>query len=377
MKVTERAPSEGADKVDTGWSAIDFNSATGATKVEFEIEQAEQDSQRASVQPDATQGKEIVAPEKKVSLTQSSDNLEDASRDASGAAASNEDSPKELDGIETRGAQKRIRQLIKQRKERDEQIEKLREEVQSLKVYSQNRDKELASSIKTTIDTTESQLKSRIASAKELFKRAAENSDTDGMLRAQEEMSAAYSENTLLAQRKKALEDYDETLRQQQERQKQQQQAVSSAQPKYDPKAIQWASKNEWFGKDQIMTNAALSIDSQLKEEGFDPSDDEYYSEVDQRLKEQFPHRFGSQKAVDNDEGEEEIAPKAAQKPSQVVAGASRTPRASQTSKGNSNKVKLTQEDVRLAQKWGIPLEVYAAEKLKAEQANGEYTLVQ
>ena len=374
MKVTERAPSEGADKVDTGWSAIDLNSATGATKVEFEIEQAEQDIQRASVQPDATQGKEIVAPEKKVSLAQPSSNLEDASRDAT--ANSNEDSPKELDGIETRGAQKRIRQLIKQRKERDEQIEKLREEVLSLKNYAQTRDKELASSIKTTIDSTEGQLKARIASAKELFKRAAENSDTDGMLRAQEEMSAAYSETTLLAQRKKALEEYDETLKQQQVKQQaQQQQQQASSQPKYDPKAIQWASKNEWFGKDQIMTNAALSIDAQLKEEGFDPSDDEYYSEVDQRLKEQFPHRFGGQKAVDNDEGEEEIAPKAAQKPSQVVAGASRTPRTSQTSKGN--KVKLTQEDVRLAQKWGIPLEVYAAEKLKAEQANGEYTLVQ
>lgn len=374
MKVTERAPSEGADKVDTGWSAIDLNSATGATKVEFEIEQAEQDSQRALVQPDAAQGKEIVAPEKKVSLAQPSGNLEDASRDAT--ATSNENLPKELDGIETRGAQKRIRQLIKQRKERDEQIEKLREEVLSLKNYAQTRDKELASSIKTTIDSTEGQLKARIASAKELFKRAAENSDTDGMLRAQEEMSAAYSESTLLAQRKKALEDYDETLKQQQVKQQAQQQQTAS-QPKYDPKAIQWASKNEWFGKDQIMTNAALSIDAQLKEEGFDPSDDEYYSEVDQRLKEQFPHRFGGQKAVDNDEGEEEIAPKAAQKPSQVVAGASRTPRASnQASRGN-NKVKLTQEDVRLAQKWGIPLEVYAAEKLKAEQANGEYTLVQ
>lgn len=375
MKVTERAPSEGADKVDTGWSAIDLNSATGATKVEFEIEQAEQDSQRASVQPDATQGKEIVAPEKKVSLAQPSGNLEDASRDAT--ATSNENLPKELDGIETRGAQKRIRQLIKQRKERDEQIEKLREEVLSLKNYAQTRDKELASSIKTTIDSTEGQLKARIASAKELFKRAAENSDTDGMLRAQEEMSAAYSESTLLAQRKKALEDYDETLKQQQVKQQAQQQQQTASQPKYDPKAIQWASKNEWFGKDQIMTNAALSIDAQLKEEGFDPSDDEYYSEVDQRLKEQFPHRFGGQKAIDNDEGEEEIAPKAAQKPSQVVAGASRTPRASnQASRGN-NKVRLTQEDVRLAQKWGIPLEVYAAEKLKAEQANGEYTLVQ
>jgi len=374
MQVTERSPSEGANKIDTGWSTVDLNQGNGATKVEFEIEPADQ--QKASATSNATE-KEVVSPEKKSSVVQPSSNLEDSEGGRKATETSNEELPKELDGIETRGAQKRIRQLIKQRKERDEQIEKLREEVQSLRVYSQNRDKELASSIKTTIDTTESQLKARISSAKELFKRAAENSDTDGMLRAQEEMSAAYSENTLLAQRKKALEDYDETLRQQQERQKQQQQA-SSAQPKYDPKAIQWASKNEWFGKDQIMTNAALSIDAQLKEEGFDPSDDEYYSEVDQRLKEQFPHRFGGQKAVDSDEGEqEEIAPKVAPKPSQVVAGASRTPRASQTSKGNSNKVRLTQEDVRLAQKWGIPLEVYAAEKLKAEQANGEYTLVQ
>lgn len=374
MQVTERAPSEGANKIDTGWSTVDLNQGNGATKVEFEIEPADQ--QKASATSNATE-KEVVSLEKKSSVVQPSGNLEDYEGGRKATETSNEELPKELDGIETRGAQKRIRQLIKQRKERDEQIEKLREEVQSLRVYSQNRDKELASSIKTTIDTTESQLKARISSAKELFKRAAENSDTDGMLRAQEEMSAAYSENTLLAQRKKALEDYDETLRQQQDRQKQQQQA-SSAQPKYDPKAIQWASKNEWFGKDQIMTNAALSIDSQLKEEGFDPSDDEYYSEVDQRLKEQFPHRFGGQKSADSDDGEqEEIAPKVAPKPSQVVAGASRTPRASQTSKGNSNKVRLTQEDVRLAQKWGIPLEVYAAEKLKAEQANGEYTLVQ
>jgi hypothetical protein len=371
MKVTERAPSEGADKIDTGWSAIDLNSAAGATKVEFEIEGAESQQRAANGQEE----KEVAAEKKVEAIQPSSSDIEDASNETGRASSSNENLPKELDGIETRGAQKRIRQLIKQRKERDEQIEKLREEVYSLKNYAQNRDKELASSIKTTIDTTESQLKARLASAKELFKRAAENSDTDAMLRAQEEMSAAYSESTLLAQRKKALEDYDETLKQQQVKQQAQQQQQSASQPKYDPKAIQWASKNEWFGKDQIMTNAALSIDAQLKEEGFDPSDDEYYSEVDQRLKEQFPHRFGSQKAVDNDEGEEEIAPKAAQKPSQVVAGASRTPRTSQTSKGN--KVKLTQEDVRLAQKWGIPLEVYAAEKLKAEQANGEYTLVQ
>jgi hypothetical protein len=134
-------------------------------------------------------------------------------------------------------------------------------------------------------------------------------------------------------------------------------------------KAVAWASKNPWFGQDQIMTAAALAADAEIKSEGYDPADDDFYEEIDQRLRSQFPHKYENPTPV---EKREEATPRLQDTPSnsaQVVAGASRTP---QTTKGN--KVKLSQEDVRRANKWGIPLEQYAAEKLKAEQADGEYT---
>jgi hypothetical protein len=129
-------------------------------------------------------------------------------------------------------------------------------------------------------------------------------------------------------------------------------------------KAYQWASQNEWFNRDQILTSAALVIDQQLKEEGFDPKEDEFYTEVNKRLADAFPHKFGG--------NTETPVPQETSSPAQVVAGASLAPKAS-----SGKKVKLTQEDVRLAQKWGISLEQYAQEKLKIEQAgDGAYTTI-
>jgi len=128
-----------------------------------------------------------------------------------------------------------------------------------------------------------------------------------------------------------------------------------------DPKARDWAAENEWFGQDSIMTAAALAIDSDLKEEGYDPNDDDFYSEINRRIKTAFPQKFG--------EVEERVQENTSQ-PAQVVSGASRS------SRNSGKKVKLSQEDVRLANKWGIPLEQYAAEKLKVTQAEGEYTNV-
>ena len=116
------------------------------------------------------------------------------------------------------------------------------------------------------------------------------------------------------------------------------------------------------------MTTAALSIDQELKDEGYDPSDDDFYEEIDSRLRSRYPQRFQDTPT------QEPETPRLQDTPSnsaQVVAGASRTPK---TSKGN--KVKLTQEDVRLANKWGISLEKYAAEKLKVEKAEGDYTSI-
>ena len=108
------------------------------------------------------------------------------------------------------------------------------------------------------------------------------------------------------------------------------------------------------------MTAASLAIDGQLKEEGFSPADSEYYTEIDRRIKETFPHKFGG----------EIRKQEATSSPAQVVAGASRS------SPGSSKKVKLSKEDIRLANKWNVPLEQYAQEKLKADKADGEYTTI-
>ncbi len=151
-----------------------------------------------------------------------------------------------------------------------------------------------------------------------------------------------------------------------QQQQQQQQQQYQQPQPTPDPKAEEWASKNDWFGSDQVMTAASLAIDAQLREEGFSPADQEYYTEVDRRIRETFPHKFAAEAAT----GGEVRQQVEASKPAQVVAGASRS------SPGSSKKVKLSKEDIRLANKWNIPLEQYAQEKLKADRADGEYTTI-
>jgi hypothetical protein len=187
------------------------------------------------------------------------------------------------------------------------------------------------------------------------------------MLTAQESMSKAYAEKNRVEQQKAAWEEYNRALEssgQQATQVAQQQQQTQE----YDPKAVEWATKNSWFGQDQIMTAAALTVDQELKGEGYDPSDDDFYEEVDNRLRQRYPHKFQDI----NSEPETPRLQDTTTSSAQVVAGASRTPKTSQS----SNKVKLTQEDVRLANKWGIPLEKYAAEKLKVEQADGEYTSV-
>jgi hypothetical protein len=136
-------------------------------------------------------------------------------------------------------------------------------------------------------------------------------------------------------------------------------------QPTPDPKAQKWAENNDWFGEDRVRTAAALAIDGELKEEGFSPSDDEYYQEIDKRLKETFPHRYQTKEEEPKEENRMQET-----SPAQVVAGGTRS------TPSSNKKVKLSKEDVRLANKWNIPLEQYAQEKLKATNAEGEYTTI-
>jgi hypothetical protein len=262
-----------------------------------------------------------------------------------------EEEPQELDGIETKGAQKRIRQLIKQRKDRDDQISQLIKHNEELTGKISTREQEFSNISKLHLDANEKQLTDKMELARAAYKSAHDEGDTGKILQAQEFLNEAQNDLKSLGATKAQFEQEPQPVQQQQQPVQQQQVA--------DPKAIEWSDKNDWFGKDRVMTAAALALDAELKEEGFDPSDPEFYNEIDNRIKEAFPHKFGNQSSVQEQPS----------KPAQVVAGASR-------STPSPGKVKLTKEDVRLAQNWGIPLEQYAAEKLKVENADGDYTAI-
>jgi len=113
---------------------------------------------------------------------------------------------------------------------------------------------------------------------------------------------------------------------------------------KPDPRAQDWADKNEWFGSDEVMTYASFGIHRKLvEEEGFDPSSDEYYSEVDKRMRTEFPQKFQAAKRS----GGAQVAP----------AGASAT---RSTAKSGRRSVKLSPSQIAMAKRLNVPLEEYA-----------------
>lgn len=188
-----------------------------------------------------------------------------------------------------------------------------------------------------------SRVESDAVAAKEAYKKAYDEGDADGMFEAQQRIS------------KIALEQarYEEAKRRNEERQsvpptqepvapQAQQQTQQPAQP--DPKAEAWANKNEWFGNDQTMTYAAFGIHRQLiEEEGFDPTSDEYYTELDKKIRNEFPHKF--------QETKRESGPR--------VASAESTASKTSSKKGRRT-VKLTPSQIAIAKRLNVPLEEYA-----------------
>ena len=269
--------------------------------------------------------------------------------------------PKELEGINTKGAEKRIRQLIKQRKDRDEEVARLIKQNEELTSKLNNTQKEFTNISKLNLDATEKQLKDKLELARTNYKTAHQEGDTEKILQAQEFLNDAQNDLKSVGATKQQFKEPEVEQKQQQIQQPQQQ----YQQPTPDPKAQSWAEKNDWFGEDKIRTAAALAIDADLKEEGFNPTDDDYYTEIDNRLKEAFPHRYQTQEVEPKEENRTQET-----SPAQVVAGGTRS------TPSSNKKVKLSKEDVRLANKWNIPLEQYAQEKLKATNAEGEYTTI-
>ena len=302
---------------------------------------------------------EVEVPEQEVNYE-----IEEEEAPQEAAPPQEEDKPEELEGIKTKGAEKRIRQLVRQRKERDEQISKLIAQNESLVNNLQQRENSFNEVSKLNLDASEKQLTDKVTLARNAYMEAFESGEKEKLQQAQEMLNEAQVDLKHLNLTKAQMEEVAEQP--EPVHQPTQQKAI---QPTPDPRAEEWATQNEWFGKDKILTVSALTIDQELKSEGYDPDDDEFYHEVDRRLAEAFPHKFkASEVAVESDQNRMQ---ENTSTPAQVVGSSSRS-----APNSSKSKVKLTPEDVRLANKWNIPLETYAAQKLKVAEADGEYTQI-
>ena len=275
-----------------------------------------------------------------------------------------EEQPQELDGIKTKGAEKRIRQLVRQRKERDEQIAQLLAQNEELSNNLKQKESSFNEVSKLNLYASEKQLTDKVTLARNAYMEAFESGEKEKLLQAQEMLNEAQVDLKHLNLTKAQMEEVAEQPEPEQTAPVQQ-----PVQQTPDPRAEEWAANNEWFGKDKILTVSALTIDQELKAEGYDPDDEEFYQEVDRRLAEAFPHKFKSSE-VPVEENQNRVQEDTSV-PAQVVGSSSRS-----TPNSSKSKIKLTKEDVRLANKWNIPLETYAAQKLKVAEADGEYTQI-
>ena len=186
-------------------------------------------------------------------------------------------------------------------------------------------------------------VKSQLESAKIQLKDAVAKGDVDAQVAANQNLARLAIEEERIKATEEQRKKYEESLKN--AGQIGDQPIQSKVQPpKPDPKAEQWAEKNEWFGKDEAMTYASFGIHKKLvEEEGFNPTSDEYYEEIDKRIRTEFPQKF-------NDGGDVQ----GSNKPVQTVASANRTTRTGR------NTVRLTPSQVAIAKKLGVPLEEYA-----------------
>ncbi|MDA7745156.1 hypothetical protein N8908_01380 [bacterium] len=248
----------------------------------------------------------------------------------------------ELDSY-SKGVQSRIKKLTeKYRQEERDKAEAVRVSTQLLE-----ENKKLKSRVQALDTGYLSEYGSRIESqtdaAKRVYKEAYEAGDTDKMLEAQQALSNIAIE-TQRYNTAKARADQQAKVQVQQQQQPVQQPVQQQQQQKADPRAQDWATKNDWFGKDKVMTAAAFALHSQLTDdEGFDPSSDEYYTEVDRRIRAEFPHKFQTAKKSGGG--------------SQVASAGNS---ASRSTKQGRRSVKLTHSQVAIAKKLGVPLEEYA-----------------
>ena len=276
---------------------------------------------------------------------------EPAEQEASAEPEQAESAPEEKSEDElaeySESVQRRIRKLTAKFREEERQREAALQYAEAVKKQNEELQSQLRNREASYVDELGGRLDRELEAAKTKLKAAIEADDADGIFEAQQMVSRITIEQDKHADAKLRVE------REPQEYQAPEipQQATQQAAPEPDPKAQAWADRNEWFGNDDTMTYAAFGIHRRLvEEEGFDPTSDEYYTELDKRIRGDFPQKFEQPVQTQQEE------PKKAAKPR--VASAEST--ASRSSNKGRRTVKLSPSQVAIAKKLGVPLEEYA-----------------
>ena len=237
------------------------------------------------------------------------------------------------------GVQKRIAKLTRKMREAERQREEAITFANSMKANADRLEKKMSTLDKSYVKEFESRVTTNMDAARQALRVAIEAGDVDGQVKAQEQMARLAQDASRLG----ALKDISETAPTQEVEQPAYQQPRRAVN---DPKAEEWAAKNTWFGSDSAMTHTALDLHKVLvEEEGYDPKSDEYYEEVEKRIRLEFPHKFDKMEDTSTERT----------KPVQNVASAKRS-----ASTGRKKTVKLTPSQVAIAKRLGVPLEDYA-----------------
>jgi hypothetical protein len=256
-------------------------------------------------------------------------------------------------GEYSESVKKRIAKLTRKMREAERQKEEAIAYAQS--IAQKNREVETRYRQLDTnyVSEFENRVQSNLEAAKIKLKNAIDNQDVDAQIAAQTDIARLTMDAARLNQVKaqQPKEQPVETPQPQQQQAYANAQNIRQAAQQMDPKAESWAEKNPWFGTDSAMTYTAFDIHKQLTEdEGYDPSSDEYYKEVDKRIRLEFPNKFATTENTTQE------------KPSQTVASAKRP-----ATTGRRRTVKLTPSQVAIAKRLGVPLEEYAKQLIAKE----------
>ena len=284
------------------------------------------------------EGQEIEIEEEKP------DDKQEAVVDSKASAEEEKQDASDADDLSeySESVKKRISKLTSKFREEERQRNEAIKFAESVKKQNEELQAKLNKLDNTYVGEFDTRVQSQSIAAKEAYRKAVEENDVDAMYEAQQNISRIAMEEARLNQIKRDREEEAKRVEANGATPAPAQQPAPPPRP--DPKAEEWAKKNTWFGQDQTMTYAAFGLHKQLiEDEGFDATSDEYYTELDNRIRSEFPHKFQETLKKSN---------------SPRVASAGTT--ASKSSTKGRRTVKLTPSQIAIAKRLNVPLEEYA-----------------